>query len=85
MAQVVNLAFQVPDAIEDFDEGFVFSVTALTGEPDKRPLRSGSILGRLGFSIVALKAELLACAALGALLVASLLTTATSIAGLGET
>jgi hypothetical protein len=56
----------------------------LVGDPDKRP-DNGSILGRLRFSIVALKAELLACATLGALLVASLLTATTSIAGLEET
>jgi hypothetical protein len=34
VTQVVNLALQMPDAIEDFDEGFVFSVIELAGDLD---------------------------------------------------
>lgn len=40
----------------------------------------GSVLGGLGFSVVAIKLEFLTCATLGSLLVTFLLTTPTSIA-----
>jgi hypothetical protein len=85
LGQVVNLAFQVLDPIEDLDQGLVFPAAVSAGEPRTGQgfvCRECDILGWLGLPVVALEAELLACAALGALLVASLLTTSARIAGL---
>ena len=83
MTQVVDLALQVLDAIEDLDQGLVLSVPLLVAESTRWNWVS-ELLGRLWLPVVALEPEFLACAALWALLVTSLLTTTASIAGLGD-
>ena len=82
---MVNLALQVFDPVEDLDQSLVFpALVSAVGSNKRVPGRQGSILGRLGLSVVALEAELLARAALGPLFVASLLTATASITGLRE-
>jgi hypothetical protein len=84
LAQVVELDLQVLDSIENLDHGLVFSSVVLAGNSVMTLYlgSTGDILGRLGFSVVALEAELLAGATLWPLFVTFLFTTPTCIAGL---